>query len=114
MHEGRYLTVNEVCEHLNISIVGNLHRTMLEMQKYGVCCVGLEGGADSCVYTEFDYCSRAIALVVGSEGSGLTRLTRKTCDQLIGIPMTGKVGSLNASVATAVALYEIVRQRNEN
>ena len=98
-------------EHLNICVVGNLHRFMLELQDAGVLLVGLEKTEESRWYTEVDYRGRGVGLIVGSEGSGLNRLTRDTCDALLKIPMNGRVGSLNASVATAVALYEILRQR---
>ena len=53
----------------------------------------------------------AVGLVVGSEGKGLSQLTEKNCDQLVAIPLVGKTPSLNASVAAAIALYEIFRQR---
>ena len=53
-----------------------------------------------------------VALVVGSEGKGLSRLVRDRCDEIISIPMFGEIGSLNASVACAMALYEVQRQRN--
>ena len=55
--------------------------------------------------------SGAVGLVVGSEGSGLSELTEKNCDQLVTIPLVGKTPSLNASVAAAIALYEVFRQR---
>jgi 23S rRNA (guanosine2251-2'-O)-methyltransferase len=100
-------------EHLNICIVGNLHQFMRKLQESGVFLVGLEKTSESRWYTDVDYRSRPVGLVVGSEGSGLNRLTRDTCDELLKIPMNGRVGSLNASVATAVALYEILRQRGE-
>lgn len=99
-------------EHLNVSIVGNLHRTLLTLQDTGVLVVGLEKTEESRWYTEIDYRSRPVALVVGSEGTGLNRLIRDTCDCLVKLPMSGRVGSLNASVATAVALYEVLRQRD--
>lgn len=54
-----------------------------------------------------------VALVVGNEGSGVSRLTRKLCDETISIPMLGKVNSLNASVSTGIAVYEVLRQRRK-
>ena len=55
--------------------------------------------------------SGAVGLVIGSEGKGLSQLTEKNCDQLVRIPLVGKTPSLNASVAAAIALYEVFRQR---
>ena len=53
-----------------------------------------------------------LAIVVGSEGKGLGKLVRESCDYVVSIPMQGKINSLNASVATGVLLYEVYRQRN--
>ena len=61
-------------------------------------------------YTEWDW-TRASALVMGGEGSGMHRLVREHCDALVGIPILGRIESLNVSVATGVILYEILRQR---
>ena len=54
----------------------------------------------------------AIGIVVGSEGEGISRLTRENCDYIVSVPMYGKVTSLNASVAASIMVYEVVRQRN--
>ena len=54
----------------------------------------------------------AIALVVGNEGSGISRLVKENCDFMLNIPMTGKINSLNASVSAAISVYEVVRQKN--
>ena len=71
---------------------------------------GTSGDAEQSVY-DFDYKS-PVALVMGSEGDGLRRLTTEQCDQLIKLPMLGSVESLNVSVATGVCLYEINRARS--
>ena len=79
------------------------------MKRKGSGCIGLDGDAE----TTYDKANLKgpIALVVGNEAKGISRLTRQHCDQLIRLPMRGRVGSLNAAVAGSVALYEILRQR---
>ena len=59
-----------------------------------------------------DLAEEPLVLVVGSEGKGLSRLVRQTCDRIVSIPMSGPVESLNAGVATSVALYEVARRRS--
>ncbi len=89
--------------------VTNLKRTMNQLQQQGVWAYGLAGEATHSVYeTSF---KGATLIVMGSEGSGMRRLTRETCDDLISIPMQGKVESLNVSVACGVVLYEVLRQK---
>jgi 23S rRNA (guanosine2251-2'-O)-methyltransferase len=97
-------------EHVAVAIVTNLARAMRTLKDEAVFLYGLEFVADAPVYTSVDY-RGAVGLVVGSEGEGIGRLVRETCDGLVAIPLCGKVGSLNAAVATAVALYEARRQR---
>jgi len=97
-------------EHVPVAIVTNLARAMRTLKDEAVFLYGLEFAADAPPYTSVDY-RGAIGLVVGSEGEGLGRLIRETCDGLVAIPLCGKVGSLNAAVATAVTLYEVRRQR---
>ncbi len=97
-------------EHLNVDIVSNLAQTLEEMKRANLWAVGLEAAPGALVYAEADL-DRPLALVVGSEGSGISRLLRDRCDFLIRLPMRGRVGSLNAAVAGSVALYEVVRQR---
>jgi len=88
--------------------VTNLARYLSQLKELNVWIIGTAGEATSDVYqTKF---SGATALVMGAEGSGMRRLTRENCDQLIKIPMAGSVSSLNVSVATGVCLFEIVRQ----
>lgn len=97
-------------EHVTVCRVVNLHQAMLKLKEEGIWLMGLEGLPSAALYTTVDM-SGPVGLVVGSEGQGLSRLIRDTCDHLIRLPMLGKIGSLNASVAGAVALYEILRQR---
>jgi len=89
--------------------VTNLARTLREMQERGIHVVGTAEETDTSLY-DADL-SGPLALVLGAEGEGMRRLTRETCDQLVRIPMKGAVESLNVSVASAVCLYEAVRQR---
>ena len=98
-------------EHLPIAKVTNISRTLEELKSRNLWTVGLdERGTQS--YDSLDY-KMDCAVVLGAEGKGLHDLVRKKCDFLISIPMLGKVPSLNVSVAAAVVLYEIVRQRRK-
>lgn len=92
--------------------VTNLSRTMKQLQEAGVWFVGLDGYADQMI-GEVDL-KGSIGIVMGSEGQGLKRLTKETCDYLAKIPMQGSVESLNVSVATGVALYEVQQQRQSS
>lgn len=90
-------------------MVTNLARTMRELKERDVWIVGTdEAGTDSMHAVD---AKRSMAWVMGAEGKGMRRLTRENCDQLVRIPMNGSVESLNVSVASAVCLYETVRQR---
>jgi 23S rRNA (guanosine2251-2'-O)-methyltransferase len=91
-----------------VSVV-NLARTLRELKERGIWLIGTADDADQTLF-EADFTGPS-ALVMGSEGEGMRRLTRDTCDQLVSIPMAGAVESLNVSVATGVALFEAVRQR---
>jgi len=91
-----------------VSVV-NLARTLRELKERGIWLVGTTGDADKSLY-DLDL-SGPIAIVMGSEGEGMRRLTRECCDDLVRIPMAGAVESLNVSVATGVVLFEAVRQR---
>ncbi len=90
-------------------MVTNLARTLGELKDRGLRVVGTSDDAPHTLY-EADL-RGPVALVLGAEGSGLRQLTRRTCDELVRIPMHGAVESLNVSVATALCLYEAVRQR---
>ena len=90
-------------------VVTNLSRLINRLSDLGVWVVGAAGEADDLLY-DADF-SGPLALVMGAEGDGMRRLTKERCSQLIKIPMAGTVSSLNVSVATGVALFEVVRQR---
>ena len=96
-------------EHLKICQVNNLSQTIDELKEKGFWIVGssLENAKN---FTEVDY-KIPIALIVGNEEKGIRKLTASKCDFLIKIPMSGKIQSLNVSVATGILLFEILRQR---
>jgi 23S rRNA (guanosine2251-2'-O)-methyltransferase len=89
--------------------VTNLARTLKQLQQAGIWVLGAAGEATQSLY-QSDL-KGPLALVMGSEGNGMRRLTREHCDILFSIPMAGEVSSLNVSVATGVTLFEAVRQR---
>lgn len=89
--------------------VTNLARSLRELKERDILLIGTDDDAEAGLY-EADFSGPA-ALVMGSEGEGMRRLTRETCDVLVRIPMAGAVESLNVSVATGVCLYEARRQR---
>ena len=88
--------------------VSNLARSLQMLREHGVWIVGAAGDADCSLY-DCEVGAKT-ALVMGSEGKGMRRLTREHCDQLVSIPMRGSVESLNVSVATGVCLYHIRQQ----
>jgi len=96
-------------EHLPIAKVTNISRTVEELKEANIWTVGLDERPTQ-TYDAIDY-NMDCALVLGGEGKGLHDLVKRKCDFLVSIPMLGKVASLNVSVAAAVVLYEIVRQR---
>lgn len=95
-------------EHIPVIRVGNLHQAILQLKDSQFWIAG--GDAQGQPPWTQDW-NRRVALVIGSEGKGLRRLTRDTCDFLVHVPTVGPVGSLNASCAASVLLYEIFRQR---
>ncbi|MEI6778957.1 MAG: 23S rRNA (guanosine(2251)-2'-O)-methyltransferase RlmB [Chloroflexales bacterium] len=97
-------------EHLKIVLVGNLSQTIATLQKQGVWVVGLEDDEQAQDLDVADL-NLPLALVVGAEGPGLSRLVRERCDFLVRLPMAGQIASLNASVAGSIALYNAWRQR---
>jgi 23S rRNA (guanosine2251-2'-O)-methyltransferase len=91
-------------------MVTNPARSLGDMKDHGLRIIGTSDDAEATLY-EVDL-SGPVALVLGAEGAGLRQLTRKTCDQLVRVPMAGAVESLNVSVAAGVCLYEALRQRS--
>jgi 23S rRNA (guanosine2251-2'-O)-methyltransferase len=96
-------------EHLPIAKVTNISRTVEELKENNIWTVGLDERPTH-TYDSLDY-NMDCALILGGEGKGLHDLVKRKCDFLVSIPMLGKVPSLNVSVAAAVVLYEVVRQR---
>ncbi len=96
-------------DNMNIVAVTNLVQAMDELKKAGFWIVGTALD-DSVDYREVDY-SGKIGLVIGNEGSGMSRLVTKACDFIAKIPMYGTTNSLNASVAAGIMIYEVVRNR---
>jgi 23S rRNA (guanosine2251-2'-O)-methyltransferase len=94
---------------LKIFHVTNLSRAIKKMQKRGIWVIGLDGNSKSTIYDV--NLTDATAIVMGSEGKGIRRLIKETCDQIVTIPMSGSIESLNVSVATGIALFESKRQR---
>jgi len=91
-------------------MVTNLARTLNELKERQIWVIGTSDDAENTIY-DVDL-KGPIALVLGAEGPGMRQLTRKTCDELVRIPMRGAVESLNVSVASAVCVYEAMRQRS--
>lgn len=93
---------------VKIARVTNINQTIDALKEKGVWIYGLEAKGENAFSSNL---KGAIALVVGSEGFGISALTVKKCDGLISFPLKGKVNSLNASVASGIAVYEVLRQR---
>ena len=97
-------------EHLPVARVANLRSALEELKAQGIWIYGTAADGDSPLWkTDL---RGPIALVIGSEGSGMGRLVRENCDFVLSLPMKGKISSLNASVAGAIVMYEIMRQRS--
>jgi 23S rRNA (guanosine2251-2'-O)-methyltransferase len=103
-------TSSGAVEHVPVAQVTNLSNTIRDLKASDVWVAGLESARGAKRYDQADL-SGPLAIVVGSEGSGLRRLVKERCDFLIELPMRGRVTSLNASVAGSIALYEAWRQR---
>jgi 23S rRNA (guanosine2251-2'-O)-methyltransferase len=101
-----------VAARLPVARATNLTRTLREFATAGYMIAGLDADA-SVSLDEFDLANDPLVLVVGSEGKGLSRLVKETCDVTVSIPMAGPVESLNASVATGVVLAEVARRRRQ-
>ena len=97
-------------DNVNIVEVTNLNTTISKLKDNGVWIVGTDM-ENSTEYNKIDY-TTPIAIIIGSEGFGMSELVKKNCDFIARIPMYGKINSLNASVAAGIMIYEVVRQRN--
>lgn len=96
-------------EHMMIAKVSNINKAIDGLKERGLWIYGADMEGDGyCYKTDL---SGAVALVIGSEGRGISKLTKSKCDVLVKIPMVGKVTSLNASVAAGIIMYEILKQR---
>ena len=110
VNETVFKTSAGAAEHVRCARVTNLSRTIDQLKEQGIWIYACDMG-DSQVW---DADLRGpVALVIGSEGKGVSRLVREKCDGIISMPMAGRVNSLNASNAAAIAMYEVVRQRRE-
>lgn len=96
--------------HLPIARVANIAAAIRTCKKAGIWVVGADAGSDATPVSQADL-KGDLALVIGAEGVGLSQLIKRECDYLVRLPMLGKVGSLNASVAAGVLIYEALRQR---
>ncbi len=96
-------------EHIAVAMVANVKHAIREMKEDGITVVGAEADQGHVAW-ETDL-SVPLALVIGSEGRGLRKTVKESCDLLVSLPMRGIVNSLNASVATGVIIFEIMRQR---
>ena len=97
-------------EYLAVAKVANIHTTVLDLQKAGVWVYAAEAGGSAHYRTDF---SGPCALVMGSEGEGVSRVVKDACDGIVSIPMYGRVNSFNVSTAAAVVLAEIARQHHK-
>ena len=93
---------------MKIASVTNINTTIEKLKEQGVWVYGLELGGKDVYKTNL---TGPIALVVGSEGFGISRLVKQNCDEVISLPQKGRINSLNASVACGIAVYEILKQR---
>jgi len=95
-----------------VARVTNITETIKKLKEKGLWIYGLDmEGATNIYDTKFD---GAIGIIVGNEGEGISRLVKQNCDFMVKIPMTGNINSLNASVSTAISIYEVVRQKMLN
>ena len=93
---------------MKIARVTNINYVISDLKQRGIWVYGFEAGKNIMYQTNL---KGPIAIVIGSEGEGISELTKKRCDDIVSIPLAGRVNSLNASVACGVALFEVVRQR---
>lgn len=95
-------------EYMRVARVTNIANEIENLKKKGIWVFGAD--MDGKHYTDFDY-DIPVALVIGNEGNGIGKLVAQKCDEIISLPMKGKINSLNASVAAGILMYEVVRKR---
>lgn len=105
-----YKTSAGAVAHMKVAMVKNLTRTINELKEKGIWVYALEAGNKDIYQADFTY---PTALIIGSEGKGVSRLVRESADEVLALDMNGKVNSLNASCASAIAIYEVIRQRRK-
>jgi len=104
-----YKTSAGAVNHMLIAKVSNLAREVDDLKKEGIFVYGADMDGDSASFaTDF---SGGVALIIGNEGKGISRLLKEKCDSVVSIPMAGKLNSLNASVAAGILMYEVMVQR---
>lgn len=96
-------------EHVLVARETNLVQTLKELKEAGCWVAGAETGGTEAFATDL---TGPRVLVIGSEGKGISRLVREACDEIVSLPMKGRINSLNASVAGSILLYEVLRQRS--
>jgi 23S rRNA (guanosine2251-2'-O)-methyltransferase len=97
-------------EHLPIAVVGGLPAALAKMRDAGMVVIGLDGAASRSLY-EMPPVDGPVCVVLGAEGRGLSRLVRERCDEVVAIPLAGRLASLNVSAAAALACFEVARNR---
>lgn len=108
VNETVYKTSVGAVSHIKVALVKNLTRTIEYLKEQGIWTYALEAGSKRIYEADFTY---PTALIIGSEGKGVSRLVKETADEVLSLDMYGLVNSLNASCAGAIAIYEVVRQR---
>jgi 23S rRNA (guanosine2251-2'-O)-methyltransferase len=98
-------------EYVPMALVPGLPAALRQLSERGIWVVGLDDAADRSLYEIGPLATEPICVVLGAEGAGLSRLVRERCDSIVGIPMAGRVSSLNVSTAAAISLYEVSRSR---
>ena len=98
------------CSYMRVARVANITETIKKLKDHGLWIYGLDMDGKSNIY---DYMLTGnIGIVVGNEGDGMSRLVKENCDEILKIPMSGSINSLNASASAAMTIYEVIRQRN--
>lgn len=97
-------------EYVPVARVSNISQAMVALKRSGVWVVGIDQTGEI-LYTQVDF-KLSTAIVIGSEGKGLSDLVKQRCDSLASMPMLGRITSLNASVAAALVMYEAFKQRS--